>query len=202
MKNSYKTLKYNSKARWLSYWYQISEVVSARPGDVLIIGKGSGIVEKALEEFLPDVRLTTMDIDETLQPDIVSDIRSMPFGDNSFDVILCCQVLEHIPFDDVEGVIRDFQRITRDRVIISVPHKRKYVKIEIDLPLIGNKRAILKYPFNKKDIKSRQHHWEINRGVSYKDFKRLLKGYFVIEKTFLNEINCVHRFFVLRKTRG
>lgn len=198
MRSDYKSLKYNSKARWLSYWYQISEVVSARPGDVLIVGKGSGIVEKTLEEFLPDVRLTTMDIDETLQPDIISDIRSMPFGDNSFDVILCCQVLEHIPFEDLEGVIRDFQRITRDRVIISVPHKRKHIKIEIDMPFLRQKRLILKYPFNKGTIESRQHYWEINRGVSRHEFESLLKKYFKIDRTYLNEINCVHRFYILR----
>ena len=164
MQESYKTLKYNSKANWLSYWYQISEIINANPRDVLIIGKGSGIVENSLQILYPKMKITTMDVEESLNPDVVSDMRSMPFSDNSFDVILCCQVLEHIPFGDVEGVLKDFKRIVRDRAIISIPQKRKHIKIEIDIPLIGNKRIILKYPFNKKSIRSKQYFWEINRG--------------------------------------
>lgn len=48
MDNHYLTLKYNSKARRLSYWYQINETVSRNPESLLVIGKGSGIVENMM----------------------------------------------------------------------------------------------------------------------------------------------------------
>ncbi len=201
MDNNYSTLQYNSKARWLSYWYQISETLQRNPSSVLIIGKGSSIVENTISTIAPDIKIVTLDINRKLLPDVAGDIKALPFKDSSFDCILCCQVLEHIPFEAIKDTLKDFSRITKNSVVIFEPHKRKYLKIEIDAPMIGKKSLIMKYPFKKKSIKSRQHFWEINRGVSYREVKRVIKKYFIVEKTFLNEINCNHRFFILKKMR-
>lgn len=200
MKNGasmFKTLRYNSKARWLSYWYQITETVQRNPSAILIIGKGSGIVENAISMLAPGIKIVTFDVNQELLPDTVGDVRYLPFKDSSFDCILCCQVLEHIPFEMIEETLKGFARVAKDFVVISVPHRRKHLKIEIDAPLIGKKIIIMKWPFKKKGIKSKQHYWEINRGVSYGEFRNVLKKYFTLKKTFLNEINCVHRFFIL-----
>lgn len=195
----FRTLKYNSKDRWLSYWYQINETVSRNPESLLVIGKGSGIVENTISKIAPKIKIITLDVNAELLPDVLGDLRRLPFKDLSFDCILCCQVLEHIPFEQIPGVLNEFYRVIKDFVIISVPHKRKYVKLELDAPLIGKRGFILKYPFKKKMIKSTQHYWEINRGVSYREVKSIFEKYFILVKTFLNEINCVHRFFILEK---
>lgn len=193
----YKTLKYNSKSRWLSYWYQINETLQRNPSSILIIGKGSGIVENAISIIAPHIRIVTFDINPELSPDVIGDVSCLPFKDSSFDCILCCQVLEHIPFETMDDTLKGFARVAKDFVVISVPHRRKHLKIEIDAPLIGKKIIIMKYPFKKKEIKSKQHYWEINRGVSYGEFRNVLKKYFTLKKTFLNEIDCVQRFFIL-----
>ena len=202
MDNTYLTLEYNSKARWLSYWYQISETISRKPRNILLIGKGSSIVEKSLATLAPMIQTVTLDNNPELLPDVIGDLRSLPFEKASFDCLICCQVLEHIPFDQIDTALREFANVAKDFVILSVPQKRKYIKLEIDAPLIGDKMIILKYPFMKKEIKSRRHYWELNRGISYSAFIKVLRKHFVIEKTFLNEINCTHRFFVLRKHKG
>lgn len=199
----YRTLRYNSKERWLSYWYQINESISLKPENLLIIGKGSGVVEKTIASISPEVKITTLDLSEELLPDVTGDMRRMPFSDLSFDCLLCCQVLEHIPFGEVRSVLKEFHRITRRFLIISLPHKRKHVKLEIDTPFTGRRIFILKYPFMKKipgnSFEVGDHCWEINRGVSYGQVKSVMSEMFVIEKSFLNEMNCTHRFFVLRK---
>ena len=164
-----------------------------------MIGKGSGIVEKGILLMSPQTKIVTIDLNPDLNPDVVGDVRNLPFEDERFDVVLCCQILEHIPFSDIKRALSELRRVAKHKVIISVPHKRKHLKIEIDAPMLGRKIYIIKYPFSKKYIRSKQHCWEINRGVSYKNFKRVLSEFFYIEKTFLNEINCVHRFFVLKK---
>jgi len=51
----YSSLTYNSKGRWLSYWYHIHETVSRKPENILIIGKGSGVVEKTISVISPIV---------------------------------------------------------------------------------------------------------------------------------------------------
>lgn len=53
--------------------------------------------------------------------DIISDICSIPCEDNSFDVILCTDVLEHVV--DVPSTIKEFNRLLKvdGELIITVP---------------------------------------------------------------------------------
>lgn len=193
----YKSLSYNSKSRWLSYWYQISETIKKEPKKVLIIGKGAGIVEVVIGLLAPQIKIFSCDIEFKLYPDIVADIKNLPIREKSIDIIICCQVLEHIKWEFIEEILENFKNLAKTCVIISVPQKRKYIKFEIDFPYIGCKRLILKYPFCKKETSSKQHCWELNRGISKKRFEKLIQKFFKIEKTFLNEINCEHRFYIL-----
>lgn len=48
---------------------------------------------------------------DTAQIDIVSNIVSIPVSDESFDVVLCSEVLEHIP--DPVSAIKEFSRILK-----------------------------------------------------------------------------------------
>ncbi len=50
-------------------------------------------------------------------------IENLPFGDRSFDTVLCTHVLEHIL--DYRKAIAELRRITRRRLIIVVPRERE-----------------------------------------------------------------------------
>jgi ubiquinone/menaquinone biosynthesis C-methylase UbiE len=52
---------------------------------------------------------------------LISDIESIPEADSSFDIILCTDVLEHVP--DVCSTLREFDRLLRKggQLIITVP---------------------------------------------------------------------------------
>lgn len=60
-------------------------------GRVLDIGAGGSNYHK----FFPN--RVTLDVDEARKPDIVGDAQKLPFEDGSFEMILCTEVLEHIP---------------------------------------------------------------------------------------------------------
>ena len=47
------------------------------------------------------------------------DLERLPFGDNSFDVVLCSHVLEHLP--ELSAGLREIYRVTRDGALIAMP---------------------------------------------------------------------------------
>ena len=49
----------------------------------------------------------------------VGDAGSLPFDDNSFDIVVSSHVLEHLP--DLFQGLRELYRVTRDRAIIAMP---------------------------------------------------------------------------------
>jgi len=58
---------------------------------------------------------------DTSKIDIVSDISKIPASDNSFDIVLCTEVLEHTP--DPLGALRELARLTKPsgHIILTAP---------------------------------------------------------------------------------
>jgi SAM-dependent methyltransferase len=54
-------------------------------------------------------------------PLMVADVRRLPFADSSFDLVLCLEVLEHLPVSALG--LRELMRVTRSHVLVSVPHE-------------------------------------------------------------------------------
>jgi SAM-dependent methyltransferase len=54
--------------------------------------------------------------------DYQSDIQKMPLGDESFDTVLCAEVLEHVP--DPEKALREIYRVLKPggKLVMSIPH--------------------------------------------------------------------------------
>src|SRR3989344_3771112 len=81
-KSHYLTLNYLSKRRWNSYWYQINEIYQLKPKKILEIGTGGGVVSNQLKKM--GFLVTTVDFDQSLKPDIVGDVRKLPFKNDNF----------------------------------------------------------------------------------------------------------------------
>jgi len=198
--NQYNFGKYNNIERWSSYWHQINEVLSLRPESVLVIGKGDGIVPEVLKKHIQEVK--TMDIDERLEPDIVASAENIPLKENSFEVILCAEVLEHLPFEKFKNSLSEIYRVSKGFVILSLPHWGRHFSIEIRMPFFKKKRLQCKlnfFPVNHKF--DGEHYWEIEKkGYSLKKIKKeiesvglkILKDYICFESPY-------HHFFILKK---
>jgi ubiquinone/menaquinone biosynthesis C-methylase UbiE len=200
MDNTYLTLKYNSKARWMNYWYQISETLEVSPKNVLVIGKGSGITEDTIKQLSNEkTKVLTLDINYAVNSDIAGEVTGLPFANDTFDVIVCCQILEHMSFDRFPLALSELHRVVKKRVVLSLPHGGKNIKLSGSLPFSKERTVVLKSPFTKKQNKSRLHHWEIGTGVSHNQITGRLKRLFDIEKDYFNEVSCDQRFFILRR---
>lgn len=45
----------------------------------------------------------------------------LPFADHSFDLVLCCEVLEHLPESMFQSTLEEMRRTSRRYVVVSVP---------------------------------------------------------------------------------
>jgi len=115
----YWTREYNTKERTCSFWHQVDEVLSLGARSALDVGPGAGLVTDWLRRA--GVEVTTLDMEARLAPDLVGSVTEIPAEDRSFDAVLCSQVLEHVPFEDVERALRELARVSRTGAVVSVP---------------------------------------------------------------------------------
>jgi hypothetical protein len=142
----------------------------------------------------------TFDFDEHLSPDFVGDVTQVDrvLGDRHFDVILCCQVLEHLPYSYFEDILQQLKRHTH-QVILSLPYAAMKSELEWKISRIGSLRIRLCIPlFYKRHQFEGEHYWEIGtRGYSLRRVLSSMRKFFTIRKHYLAPRNSYHRFFLL-----
>jgi ubiquinone/menaquinone biosynthesis C-methylase UbiE len=55
----------------------------------------------------------------------VADVTLLPFGDKSFDTVVCAHTLEHV--SDIQRALSEVRRVCRKRLIVVVPCQREYL---------------------------------------------------------------------------
>lgn len=58
------------------------------------------------------------------------DAAKLDFPDDSFDVVVACEVIEHLPFGVFERALAEFVRVSRKYIVISAPYKENRVFIK------------------------------------------------------------------------
>lgn len=196
--------KYLSLDRFVSYFHQLSAVRDHCPKNILFVGVGDGMVPYLLKQN-SGYEIITFDFDPGLKPDVVGDVRCLPFPDKSFDLVCVFEVLEHIPFDDLKMALKEVSRVSKKGAIVSVPHRRSGFEIIFKFPFIRsitNKdflRFVIRFPIRFPGFGvSRQHYWEIDwYTTSLKDFRRCLSEYFIVTKEETPVLDFYKRFFHL-----
>lgn len=192
---------YDSKERFISYWYQINEIIKFKPESILEIGIGNKFVSNYLKDR--GFKITTLDIDKRLNPDVVSSILSIPFSSESFDVVACYEVLEHLPYHNFNKALTEMHRVCINYTILSLPDVNRIYRLDIQIPRIGEIKKLIPLPRVKKLVPkfNGQHHWEI--GLRDYSLEKILleiqKIGFEIKKTYRIFEFPYHRFFILTK---
>ncbi len=197
----FRSLAYNSKRRFCCYWHQIDEVLKTESRRVVEVGVGSGFLADYLEKCGIDI--ATVDIDERLNPTVCASVLDMPLEDKAYDVSVCYEVLEHLPYDNFETGLRELARVSKGPVIISVPDATRTTRVLARLPLNTKLRWVFNTPglrWPNLDPKG-EHRWEI--GVKGFPLRRITESIcnagLKLERTFRVFENIRHRFFVMRK---
>ncbi len=51
--------------------------------------------------------------------------NQLPFASNSFDLVLACEVLEHIPNPIYKSVLEEITRVAKKYILVTVPYREK-----------------------------------------------------------------------------
>jgi hypothetical protein len=170
-----------------------------------VVGLGDGILSAILRA--KNISTSTFDFDLDLRPDIVGDVREIldHISEKSYDVVLCCQVLEHIPYEAFESTLRALVSVARQRVILSIPYRHKrLLEVSWRFPLLPEIRTSITIPSFWREWKfDGQHYWEIGtRGFSLKKITNIVRHVAAIQKRFFATNNKYHVFFVLTPTQS
>ena len=121
----------------------------------------------------------------------VQDITNITFEDNSFDIVFCSHVLEHVP-DDIKAM-KELKRILKDNgyAIIVVP---LYDRHSINGKYKGEKLLTTYEDFSITDPEKRSiefGQWDHVRKYEKNDFINRLKisGFNVIEENLYDKLN-------------
>lgn len=136
-----------SRAKYIALKYQ--KYLKERVLDV-------GCREKNLKKYL-DKNVEYVGIDIAGDPDVHVDLEkgSIPFENNSFECVVCTDVLEHI--DNIHKIFNELVRVSRKYIVISLPNNWNVVKV----PVISGKSEFKQYGLPKDEPKDR-HKWFFN----------------------------------------
>ena len=200
----YLNISYDTKRRFCGYWHQIDEIISIKPKTILEIGVGSGFVTSYLKS--KGFNIVSLDILQDLSPDTVGSVLDLPFGDEAFNTVSCCEVLEHLPYSEFSRALSELHRVSRRHVVLSLPDDTSVYKFYIQLSKIMLVKKIFRNSFHKPKTHDfdGHHHWEIGKinfllekiinEIRQAKFE-IINSYQVFERPF-------QRFFILKSVKN
>ena len=190
---------YDNADRWHSYYRQVREVMEFEPESVLEVGKGSGLVSTVLKSR--GYALQSLDIDPSLNPDILGSVLEIPAGDAVFDIVLCAEVLEHLPFEEFPKALSEIRRVAKKGVVLSLPHWGWVFHLRMKVPLLPRLDLFGKLSGLKTHPPGGEHFWEIGKkGYPLSRVKsEIEKAGFLVRRCYMDADAPYHRFFILDK---
>src|SRR3989344_9436298 len=174
---------YDDLPRFISYFYQIDAIEKLNVREVFEFEIGIGFLSNYLKRM--GFKVITCDIDKNLSPDYVSDIRSINLK-KKFECVTAYEILEHMPFRDLELSLRNLSNLSKRYVIISIPYSTAYLEFAVKYPFIKklmgkeliNVLVSIPFFFSKKGW-DKTHSWELGRrGYPKSRIKRILRKQF------------------------
>ena len=102
--------------------------VDVSASGILDVGAGDGRLTRRLAEATPhtvalDFSRASLARAADLRLRVQGSVLTLPFADASFDMVLATEVLEHLSDADRRLAVRELVRVTRKRVLVTVPFR-------------------------------------------------------------------------------
>jgi hypothetical protein len=196
-------------SNFINSYYQYRDVQQCgNPERILIVGPGQGLDAQILRWRGYDI--TTLDIDDTFNPDVIGSVHDLSmFDDKQFDIVIASHVLEHIAVPYLDTALNELARVGR-WTIIYLPVAGRHSQIRLIPGLKGlDLTAILDF-FNileKPDgvtpkYCGGQHFWEVGyRGFRVKELISRFEKSFRVMNHYRNKDWNPSYNFVLQSNR-
>ncbi|MGD9537744.1 MAG: class I SAM-dependent methyltransferase [Alphaproteobacteria bacterium] len=189
---------YYSEKRIVHQWLQVALLKDLPVSEVLEVGPYLGLVTAMLTNA--GYRVTTLDIEGERPRDgavahIRADVRHLaPESLRGFDAILCCETLEHLPFDAVPGVLAALRATGAPYLVLSVPYEGPQAGLSLylnphqwpRLKFFRKVHFLRRFPAPRSDAWE-NHRWEIGyRGYPLRKLTRAVEaaGYRILRRDF------------------
>jgi SAM-dependent methyltransferase len=125
---------------------RIAETAQLIPADVrtvLDVGAGDGLLVHFLKSNIEWLsRIVALDrSDAALKQLKVDSVRAscdtLPLVGRAFDLVLACEVLEHLPMGIFESTLRELQRVAGKYILITVPNAEDRSRSRLRCPYCG-----------------------------------------------------------------
>ena len=176
--------KYHTKNKLYNYLMKnfistfLTLAKNLKAESILEVGCGEGEMTKIISENVKGCRINASDISFNIVKKAkqqfpnynfsIQSIYSLPYRDNEFDLVIACEVLEHL--ENPEKALIEIKRICKRNFIVSVPNEPIWRILNI---LRG------KYIKSLGNTPGHIQHWSPNK------FKKFVSNYFKIEKITL-----------------
>jgi 2-polyprenyl-3-methyl-5-hydroxy-6-metoxy-1,4-benzoquinol methylase len=198
-RDEYFSSAYFSMRQLCSQIHQIHHIYDLQPSSVLEIGIGNGFTSTFLRNA--GFNVTTVDINPALCPDIVCSLTELPrfLEGRRFDLIVCCEVLEHLPFEEFDAALSMFARYA-NRLFLTIPSYSMwagfsgFIRAPFVNRLINVGISMRKWKHRANDA----HFWELGseERTSQKNVLSIIRRHFPEVKTGSFELNRYHRYFI------
>jgi len=163
---------------------------------ILDIGCGQGLITASLGQYADDI--VGLDINVRYLQEasrhsqlqfLLADATCLPWRDKTFDIIICNDVLEHVP--DPRQVIREIGRVTRESAVIFLQCANKYQIVEPHFLLPFLSWLPLRLANIYLRLSSRGKSYTLYHPLTLRQFDSITEGYDVADFTgerLLNKI--------------
>jgi SAM-dependent methyltransferase len=107
----------------------MEELIPSDVGTILDVGCGNGLITNALGKrfAVTGVDRSPAALTHLDGPSICASADQIPVPDQSFDMVLSSELLEHLPDAVLAGATREMSRIARRHLLLAVPN-REYLR--------------------------------------------------------------------------
>lgn len=189
---------YFSLDQLFSFAYQINHIYDLKPQNIFEVGIGNGIVSSYFKNA--GYRVVTNDINPKLYPDNSYPIEELSIHTSGHDLIVACEVLEHIEFVKFHVVLKQFSK-SAQRLYLTLPSMRKRIGCSINYDLPFNIKGTINLNLflkRKRNLSDSMHFWELfsSKKTSLKKVLLLLNDNYKFVSFGYYPLNPYHYYFI------